>query len=563
MHFHTARRHSRRLLALLAAACVGCLFLVATRRESIAQPRSSSSSSSYRRVRLSDPIPEGQRIQHPQTVPPDPRRKQKEAQQQQQQQSPPLELLFYTGIPGLQIPYPTILAPVPTTPNATVAGAYPPIYDANEIVRPMPYQSEIPMGATLLLTPDEYAIPQGRGPKPPKGPDGKPLRGKKYFYEKNNHFDARWFVAKTPDELRPPLIKSLFAAWSRFADERQIPYWIMHGSLLGWYFGGRQMPWDDDMDIQVNANMLYVLAKYNMTRGTGNDMRYILDVNPNHTTRHHEKSNVIDARFIDTHTGHFIDITGLAFPTEEDEVVMCKTPHRYRLDQIYPLVRTLYEGVQTWRPYAVPDLLRKEYGSGVLKKLTYNRHRFSSAKNRWLKDLSLPPPPPPRKPLVPPEPSRLGGGAAAGNGGGALKLTPVTTGNETRFVAVPTLSSAEQRKAKEEDDVRKLKEAAAAAALKAKEEAAAAAVPKPTTAEAKANNNEKDAAARKLKEAAAAAKEEAAAAVPKPSTAERKADEEKDAAARRLKEAAESQTKPKEVPARRHRRTWSAGVGAK
>ncbi|KAJ3165900.1 hypothetical protein HDU88_003775 [Geranomyces variabilis] len=555
MHFHTARRHSRRLLALLAAACVGCLFLVATRRDSIAAQPRSSSSSSYRRVRLSDPIPEGQRIQHPQIVPPDPRRKQKEAQQQQQ--SPLLEPLFYTGIPGLQIPYPTILAPVPTTPNATVAGAYPPIYDANEIVRPMPYQSEIPMGATLLLTPDEYAIPQGRGPKPPKGPDGKPLRGKKYFYEKNNHFDARWFVAKTPDELRPPLIKSLFAAWSRFADERQIPYWIMHGSLLGWYFGGRQMPWDDDMDIQVNANMLYVLAKYNMTRGTGIDTRYILDVNPNHTTRHHEKSNVIDARFIDTHTGHFIDITGLAFPTEEDEVVMCKTPHRYRLDQIYPLVRTLYEGVQTWRPYAVPDLLRKEYGSGVLKKLTYNRHRFDAAKNRWLKDLSLPPPPPPKKPLVPLEPSRLGGGGrggAAGNGGGALKLTPVTTGNETRFVAGPALSSAEQqRKAKEEDDARKLKEAAAAAALKAKE---AAAVPKPitTTAEAKAND-EKAAAARKLKEAAAA--------VPKPSTAERKSDEEKDAAARRLKEAAESQTKPEETTARRRRRTWSAVVGAK
>ncbi|KAI8588353.1 LicD family-domain-containing protein [Geranomyces variabilis] len=556
MHFHTARRHSRRLLALLAAACVGCLFLVATRRESIAQPRSSSSSS-YRRVRLSDPIPEGQRIQHPQTVPPDPRRKPKQAQQQ----SPLLEPLFYTGVPGLQIPYPTILAPVPTTPNATVAGAYPPIYDANEIVRPMPYQSEIPMGATLLLTPDEYAIPQGRGPKPPKGPDGKPLRGKKYFYEKSNHFDARWFVAKTPDELRPPLIKSLFAAWSRFADERQIPYWIMHGSLLGWYFGGRQMPWDDDMDIQVNANMLYVLAKYNMTRGTGNDVRYILDVNPNHTTRHHEKSNVIDARFIDTHTGHFIDITGLAFPTEEDEVVMCKTPHRYRLDQIYPLVRTLYEGVQTWRPYAVPDLLRKEYGSGVLKKLTYNRHRFDSAKNRWLKDLSLPPPPTLKKPLVPLEPSRLRGGGP-GNGGGALRLTPVTTGNETRFVAVvPTLSSAEQRKAKEEDDARKLKEAAAAVS-KVKEAAAAAAVPKPTAAEEKAND-EKAAAARELQEAAAA-KEEAVAAVPTPSASERKADEEKDTAARRLQEAAaESQTKPKEVPARRHRRTWSAGVGAK
>ncbi|KAJ3177911.1 hypothetical protein HDU87_004193 [Geranomyces variabilis] len=508
MHFHTARRHSRRVLALLAAACVGCLFLVATRRESVAaRPQ-------YHRVRLADPIPDGQRIQHPQTVPPDPRWKKQQHQQQEQAPpppSPPLGPLFYTAVPGLLIPYPTILAPVPTTPNATVAGAYPPIYDANEMVRPMLYQSEIPMGATLLLTPDEYAIPHGRGPKPPKGPDGKPVRGKKYFYEKSNHFDARWFVAKTPDELRGPLIKNLFAAWSRFADERQVPYWIMHGSLLGWYFGGRQMPWDDDMDIQVNANMLYVLAQYNMTRGTGNDMRYILDVNPNHTTRHHEKSNVIDARFIDTHTGHFIDITGLAFPEAEDEAVMCKTPHRYRLDQIYPLVRTLYEGVQTWRPHAVADLLRKEYGPGVLNKMTYNRHRFDLSKNRWVKDLSLPPMAAPQRkqqpPIVPLEPSRLrplGAAAnAAGVAGGALKLTPVTTGSETRFV--PALSSsAEQREAKEEADAaRKLKEADDAA-QKAKAAPAPAVQKKPTTpiAEEIATNDEKDAAAQRLKEAA-------------------------------------------------------------
>ncbi|KAJ3162082.1 hypothetical protein HDU86_005780 [Geranomyces michiganensis] len=503
MHFSiAARRHSRRVLVLLAAASVACLFLLASSRgPSILHPKY------HHRVRLADPIPSDQNIAHPETVPPDPRqgKKQQQEKELEQQKPPPSEPLFYTGIPGLTIPYPTILAPVATTPNASVAGAYSPIYDEYEVVRPRPYQSEIPQGATLLLTPDEYAIPKGRGPKPPTGPDGKPVRGKKYFYEKSNHFDARWFVAKTPDELRPPLIKNLFAAWSRFADERQIPYWIMHGTLLGWYFGGRQMPWDDDMDIQVNANMLYVLAQYNMTRGTGNDMRYILDVNPNHTTRHHEKANVIDARFIDTHTGHFIDITGLAFPTEEDEVVMCKTPHRYRLDQIYPLVRTVFEGVQTWRPYAVTSVLRKEYRAGVLEKLKYNRHVFDEQKHRWMKDLSLPPlpPPPVNKPSVPAHPSS--------GGGGALKLTPVTSGNATRFVAAAAATAASPGDA-----------------AKQKQKEAASAAPKDKEA---AERQHKEATERKETEAAERQHKEAA---------ERK---EKEAAERKDKEAAEHQEK--------------------
>ncbi|RKO91344.1 LicD family-domain-containing protein, partial [Blyttiomyces helicus] len=159
--------------------------------------------------------------------------------------------------------------------------------------------------------------------------------------------------------------------------------WLAHGTLIGWYFGERMQPFDDDVDLQMNSNYLYELAKYNMTlidgRVRASYIFYLLDVNPHFISRHHQRLNVIDARFIDTETSLFLDITGMALTKvsirESDRVaqmtVKCKTPHRMRPESIYPLVRTRFEGIGTWRPNEVADMLKKEYGAMVMSKTLY------------------------------------------------------------------------------------------------------------------------------------------------------------------------------------------------
>lgn len=88
---------------------------------------------------------------------------------------------------------------------------------------------------------------------------------------------------------------------------------------------------------------MYFLAKYyNMTeyhymlpdlpKGNGN---YMLEINPNFVYRGtDDKDNVIDARWIDTDTGLFIDITTVrknytAIEEGIEGALMCKDRHHY------------------------------------------------------------------------------------------------------------------------------------------------------------------------------------------------------------------------------------------
>lgn len=93
--------------------------------------------------------------------------------------------------------------------------------------------------------------------------------------------------------------------------------WIMHGTLLGWWWNQKILPWDSDLDVQVDEPTITFLAKYyNMTEyhydipEVNGGRTYLLEVNPRYTTPGTEdKLNVIDARWIDTDTGLFIDIS--------------------------------------------------------------------------------------------------------------------------------------------------------------------------------------------------------------------------------------------------------------
>ncbi|KAJ3256549.1 hypothetical protein HK103_005292 [Boothiomyces macroporosus] len=213
---------------------------------------------------------------------------------------------------------------------------------------PEGYPFEIPLGTRLLPTLQSFVEP------PTTLAQNKDL---KYFYEdeKIHHLDSRFSGGYEDHKQKLLIIHELFKNWAIFSDSVEIPYWIMHGTLLGWKWGGRTMPFDDDIDIQVVANSLYDLRKYqNQTIAN----HYILEVNHNHVVRGKQDNNVIDARFIDTRNGHFIDITGVS---EYRRFLSCKTPRYYNYEQLFPLVRTTFEGIPTWRPNQYQKVLQREY----------------------------------------------------------------------------------------------------------------------------------------------------------------------------------------------------------
>jgi hypothetical protein len=191
--------------------------------------------------------------------------------------------------------------------------------------------------------------------------------------------------------------------------------WIMHGSLLGWFWNRRIMPWDTDIDVQVSEDSIRYLADYyNMTvhhfrmpkltweekdenkvqlplttEGELEGRNYMLEINPHYTNGNtSDILNVIDARWIDIETGLFIDITTLRQDREAQKVkqlgqMYCKDRHRYLEGQIFPLRDGDFEGVPVKIPYAYSQLLEEEYGPSALTRTIYEGHKFDREKAEW------------------------------------------------------------------------------------------------------------------------------------------------------------------------------------
>lgn len=203
----------------------------------------------------------------------------------------------------------------------------------------------------------------------------------KYFHEPGGseelgHYDKRYFKGVVPYEEHRPALRHLIRSYLTTLDALGVETWIAHGTLLGWWWNGKIMPWDYDVDVQVSSATLYYLGKHHnntmheynyFDEGSGKEMKktYLLDINPHHVERTRgDGMNVIDARWIDISNGMFIDITGLAErdPTTNPGIWSCKNYHRYRTRDLYPMRETEYEGVPAKVPYSFDRILTDEYG---------------------------------------------------------------------------------------------------------------------------------------------------------------------------------------------------------
>lgn len=199
---------------------------------------------------------------------------------------------------------------------------------------------------------------------------------------------------KQPDpnanKPRNEILREIFRNWVSFTKERNLVFWIAHGLLLGWYWNNDLMPWDFDLDVQVTAHDL--LNQYSKHHNTLYRDRYLFDVNPHKIYRLHQYDNVIDARFIDTYTGYYVDITGLAFNPKK-KVLQCKSPHSYDVNAIFPLQSSVFIGQEVWVPNRVEPILAKEYKEQSMTRPSHSvasngrRHnyRFDEKSMKWVK----------------------------------------------------------------------------------------------------------------------------------------------------------------------------------
>ncbi|KAF3070414.1 Protein MNN4 [Daldinia childiae] len=249
----------------------------------------------------------------------------------------------------------------------------------------------------------------------------------KYFHEAGGtlelgHYDARFFRGVVPYAEHGPALQRLIRSWLATTHELGVDTWLAHGTLLGWWWNGRVMPWDYDLDVQMpTATLSYLGRHFNRTlhdyrfivdgggsggekiiasgnididtsnkdengdrnRDSGiNDQdivhinkTYLLDVNPHHTDlARGNGANIIDARWIDTGTGlrrhHGAGGAGRG-----------GGPGRLELQERAP-----FEGVPARVPYAFDKILTDEYGAKSLVNTEWAGHRWVPELKEWVKN---------------------------------------------------------------------------------------------------------------------------------------------------------------------------------
>lgn len=164
-------------------------------------------------------------------------------------------------------------------------------------------------------------------------------------------------------------LKRMIKAWLRFTNNENIHTWLAHGTLLGYSFTGLTLPWDFDHDVQVSSKSMWKLATYfnqsliidctvedEFSTGFG---QYFLDVgNSFYNGTNINGTNTIDARFIDIHSGMYIDSTELSDVSDKestlrhdmkdlDEFIGAEYYHRF-LKQDQTMVYQLIQEGNAW-----------------------------------------------------------------------------------------------------------------------------------------------------------------------------------------------------------------------
>ncbi|KAF8000806.1 hypothetical protein HF325_004595 [Metschnikowia pulcherrima] len=231
----------------------------------------------------------------------------------------------------------------------------------------------------------------------------------KYFHEAEisgthlgYHYDWRFFQKQISNNYeRKVVLHRLAKAWLRFSYTFGLKSWLAHGSLLGWYWNGLNLPWDQDIDVQMPYMSFTALAAHNQSLildlvddpDIAGVHLYFLDVSPHFKNRMCDKENVVDARFIDTHTGMYVDITALAIspkselhrsfeadaksrllqkklriPGTSKHLYNCKDFHFYHLEELGPLIKTSFESEIAFVPQNFKNILQREYPKGLTSK---------------------------------------------------------------------------------------------------------------------------------------------------------------------------------------------------
>lgn len=174
-----------------------------------------------------------------------------------------------------------------------------------------------------------------------------------------------------------------------------ITFIVMHGSLLGWSFNQKLLPWDEDLDISYfyeNHNKLVEFATKKQSVGP--------------STRFYQQkkySDHIEFRIKHDPSGVYTDMTSLQLTTDpkilrarviskprnlkpplyamKSSFFMLWGGHLYRPEDIVPLSKCKIHDIPLYCPHTPHNVLIQEYRN--YKSRIYNRWKFNTSTQCW------------------------------------------------------------------------------------------------------------------------------------------------------------------------------------
>ncbi|KAK6375674.1 mannosyltransferase [Exophiala oligosperma] len=202
-----------------------------------------------------------------------------------------------------------------------------------------------------------------------------------------SHCDPRFAPPEAPGivETRRAL-SGLLKSYAATMAELNAETWIAHGTLLGWYWNQKFLPWDNDIDVQMSVETLAGLVAHNRTRhsytvvGEDSPRSYLLDINPHYKlVSTLDVANKIDGRWIDTTNGKYIDITAVHVSRGVTDnvpflegVYFSKDGHNCKRGDLFPLRKENFEGITVKVPHDPVNILKAEYGKSSLTNTRYH-----------------------------------------------------------------------------------------------------------------------------------------------------------------------------------------------
>lgn len=179
----------------------------------------------------------------------------------------------------------------------------------------------------------------------------------------------------------------------RVSEKANVSFFLMHGTLLGWFFNEETLPWDEDADVSYlykDHQRLIAFGRQTLSK------RLVFYPMP-------RKKDHIEFRVFDRITGVYTDITSLRL-TKNASVLRAKAlsqpadrqpplyamkssflklwgAHLYRPEHIEPIQPCKIFEFRMWCPKEPAQVLRQEYRA--FRSLSFKRWTFQPTQRCW------------------------------------------------------------------------------------------------------------------------------------------------------------------------------------